>query len=131
LGESGVNGGEFGVGGTVASEYVGGQLDEARKFAAGEGVVFDDDVGAEEFEGGAGPIGLGEGLASGGKLESEEDGGGVEVDGSAGGGEGLVATAAVVDTEVLEDTNGGGLMQGDVANGWGGGKVLCGDVGCG
>ena len=126
-----MNGGEFGVGGTVASEDVGSQLDEAGKFAAGEGVVFDDDVGAEEFEGGAGPIGLGEGRAAGSELEGEEDGVRVEADGGAGGGECLVATAAVVDTEVLEYANGGGLVEGDIANGWGGGKVLCGDVGCG
>jgi hypothetical protein len=56
---------------------------------------------------------------------------GVEVDGCAGGGEGLVATAAVVDAKVLEYTDGGGLMEGDIADGWGGGQVLCGAVGCG
>ena len=56
---------------------------------------------------------------------------GVEVDGGAGGGEGLVAAAAVVDTKVLEYTDGGGLVEGDVTNGWCGGQELCGAVGFG
>ena len=131
LREGGVDVGELGVGGAVTGEDVGGELEESWKLAAGVGVVFDDDVGAEELEGGAGPLGLGEGGAAGGKVEGELDGMGVEVDGSAGGGEGLVATTAIVDAKVLEHTDGGGLVEGDVANGWCGGEELCGAVGCG
>jgi hypothetical protein len=101
----------------VAGEDVGGEFEEAGKLAAGVGVVFDDDVGAEELEGCPAPLGQGEGWAAGGELEGELDGVGVEVDGGAGGGEGLVATAAIVDTKVLEYTDGGGLVEGDVANG--------------
>ena len=116
LREGGVDVGELGVGGAVTGEDVGGELEEAWKLAAGVGVVFDDDVGAEEFEGGAGPLGLGKAGAAGGELECELDGVGVEVGGGAGGGEGLVATTAIVDAKVLEYTDGGGLMEGDVAN---------------
>ena len=107
------------------------EFEEAGKLAAGVGVVFDDDVGAEELEGGAGPLGLGKGGAAGGELEGELDGVGVEVDGGAGGGEGLVASTAIVDAKVLEYADGGGLVEGDIANGWCGGQVLCGAVGCG
>ena len=114
----------------VAGEDVGGEFEEAGKLAAGVGVVLDDDVGAEELEGGSAPLGLGESGAAGGELEGEQDGVGVEVNGGAGGGEGLVATAAVVDAKVLEYTDGGGLVEGDFANGCGGGQVLCGVVGC-
>jgi len=117
LREGGVDGGEFGVGIAVAGQDVGGEFDKAGKLAAGVGVVLDDDVGAEELEGGLAPFGLGEGGAAGGKLEGEENGVGVEVDGGAGGGEGLVATAAVVDTKVLEYTDGGGLVEGNITNG--------------
>ena len=131
LGEGGVEGGEFGVGGAVAGEDVGGEVEEAGELAAGEGVVLDHEVGAEELEGGAGPVGHGEGGTAGGEFEGEFDGVGVEVDGGAGGGEGLVAAAAVVDAEVLEDADGGGLMQGDVADGCVGGEELCGAVGGG
>jgi hypothetical protein len=111
-----VDGGELGVDFTVAGEDVGGEFEEAGKLAAGVGVVLDDEVGAEELEGGLAPLGLREDWAAGGELEGELDGVGVEVDGGAGGGEGLVATTAVVDPKVLEYTDGGGLMEGDVAN---------------
>ena len=113
----GVDGCEFGVGIAVAGEDIGGEVEEAGKLAAGVGVVLDDDVGAEEFEGGAGPLGLGKAGAAGGELEGELDGVGVEVAGGAGGGEGLVATAAIVDAKVLEYTDGGGLLEGDVTDG--------------
>jgi len=131
LGEGGVDVGELGVGGAVAGEDVGGELEKAGKLTAGIGVVFDDDVGAEELEGGAGPVGLREGGAAGGELEGELDGVGVKVDGGAGGGEGLVAATAIVDTKVLEYADGGGLVEGDIANGGCGGEELCGAVGCG
>ena len=131
LGEGGVDCGQFRMSFAVAGEDVGGEFEEAGKLAAGVGVVLDDDVSAEEFEGGLGPIGLGEGGAAGGELEGKLDSVGVEVGGGAGGGEGLVATAAVVDAKVLEYTDGGGLVEGDVANSCGGGQVLCGVVGCG
>ncbi len=117
LGEGGVDGGELGVCGAVAGENVGGEVEEAGNLAAGVGVVFDDNVGAEELEGGLAPLGLRETGAAGGELEGELDGVGVEIDGGAGGGEGLVATAAVIDTKVLEYADRGGLMEGDVANG--------------
>ena len=68
LGEGGLDGGELGVGGAVAVEDAGGEIEEAGKLAAGEGVVLDDDVGAEELEGGAGPVGHGEGGTAGGEL---------------------------------------------------------------
>lgn len=122
LGEGGVDGGEFGVVLAVAAEDVGGEVDEARELAAGEGVVLDDDVGAEEFEGGLSPVGRRKDGAAGGKLESNEDGVDVEVDDAAGVGEGLIAAAAVVDAKVLEDTDGGGLVEGDLANGLGGSR---------
>ena len=112
-----MDGGEFGVGIAVAGQDVGGEFDKAGELAAGIGVVLDDNVGAEELEGGPGPLRLGEGWAAGGELESKLDGVGVEVDGGAGGGEGLVATAAVVDTKVLEYTDGGGLVEGNITNG--------------
>ena len=117
LGEGGVDGGKFGMGFAVAGEDVGAECEEARTLATGVGVVLDDDVGAEELEGGLAPFGLREGGAAGGELEGELDGVGVEVGGGAGGGEGLVATAAVVDPKVLEDTDGGGLVEGDITNG--------------
>ncbi len=77
------------------------------------------------LEGGLTPFGLGEGGAAGGELEGELNGVGVEVDaGGAGGGEGLVAAAAVVDAKVLEYADGGGLVECDVANGECGGEEL-------
>jgi hypothetical protein len=124
LGEGGVDVVEFRVSGAMAGEDVVGELEEAGDLTAGESVVFDDDVGAEEFEGGSSPVGLGEGMAACGELE------GVEVDGGAGGVQGLISAAAVVDAEVLKNADGGGLSEGDIANGERGGEVLGGAGGC-
>lgn len=130
LGEGGVDVVEFRVSGAMAGEDVVGELEEAGDLTAGESVVFDDDVGAEEFEGGSSPVGLGEGMAACGELEGELDGVGVEVDGGAGGVQGLISAAAVVDAEVLKNADGGGLSEGDIANGERGGEVLGGAGGC-
>lgn len=48
----------------------------------------------------------------------------VKVDGGAGGRKRLVASAAVVDSQVLEYADGGGLVEGDVANGRSGGHIF-------
>ena len=122
-GECGVDGGELGVGAAVAGRDFCGELEEAGEFAADVGVVMGEDVGAEELEGGMGPVGGGErGVASGGG-EGEEDGGEVEMFLGADVGERLVAATAVVDAEVLEDAGVGGMLEGDLADGLGAGRV--------
>jgi hypothetical protein len=56
---------------------------------------------------------------AGGAVEGEKNGGEVEMGLVADVGEGMVAATAVVDAEALEDADGGGLLERDLADGLG------------
>ena len=113
--------GELGVGGAVAVDDLGGEQGEAGKLALHVGVMGCRDVGGEGGEGLGGPVdGVGQGAFFGG-FEGGDDLVDFKLAGGAGFGEGLAASAAVVDAEVLEDSNGGRLVECDFADGLSGG----------